>query len=72
MASSDIEQDLSDDDVVVSGSRRRTGQGLASRPKGGQARWEASATRNYALQEGEDGSIAGVLGGIEEASKRRR
>ena len=37
-----------------------------------QARWEAGAQKNWDLQEGADGSIESVLGGIEEASKRQR
>ena len=68
MATSDPE--YSDDDVVVNGN---PGQRLAARPKQREAaRWEAAASRNYELQEAADGSIAGVLGGIEEAEKRRR
>ena len=37
-----------------------------------QARWEAGAQRNWDLQEGADGSIESVLGGLEEANKRKR
>lgn len=46
---------------------------IAARPKEtARARWEAGAQRNWDLQEGEDGSLEGVLGGLEEASKRAR
>ncbi|RMX87181.1 hypothetical protein D0868_15027 [Hortaea werneckii] len=46
---------------------------MASRPKErGQARWEESVNRNWELQEAPDGSIEGVLGGLEEADKRKR
>lgn len=68
MATSDPE--YSDDDVVISGT---AGRRLTSRPKQREAaRWEQGAGRSYELHEGADGSIAGVLGGIEEAGKRRR
>ncbi|KAK5109219.1 hypothetical protein LTR62_007201 [Meristemomyces frigidus] len=57
-----------DEDEVRSGARTMT-----SRPKDrAQARWEEVATRNWELHEGADGTIEGVLGGIEEASKRKR
>ncbi|KAK3672929.1 hypothetical protein LTR78_007282 [Recurvomyces mirabilis] len=46
---------------------------MVSRPKDRvQARWEEAANRNWELQEGADGSIEGVLGGLEEAGKRKR
>lgn len=46
---------------------------MPSRSKGrAQARWEAGATRSYDMQEAPDGSIEGMLGGIEEAGKRKR
>ena len=46
---------------------------MASRPKErAQAKWEAAASRNWDLQEAADGSIEGVLGGLEEADKRKR
>lgn len=62
--------EYSDDDIVINGA---AGRRLAARPKQREAaRWEAAASRNYELQEAADGSIAGVLGGIEEAGKRRR
>ncbi|OTA24778.1 hypothetical protein BTJ68_12234 [Hortaea werneckii EXF-2000] len=68
MADSGDEYD--EDDVVAPG---RGGKNLASRPKErGQARWEESVNRNWELQEAPDGSIEGVLGGLEEANKRKR
>ena len=68
MADSDGEYD--DDDVHVAG---RGGRSMASRPKErAQAKWEAAASRNWELQEAADGSIEGVLGGLEEAGKRKR
>jgi transcription initiation factor TFIIH subunit 2 len=72
MADSDGEYEASDDDVPV-GARSSNGRGLATRPKGrAQARWEAAASSNWELQEGADGGIEGILGGLEEAGKRRR
>ncbi|KAK4580354.1 hypothetical protein LTR86_000557 [Recurvomyces mirabilis] len=57
-----------DEDDVRSGKRS-----MVSRPKDrAQARWEEAANRNWELQEGADGSIEGVLGGLEEAGKRKR
>lgn len=68
MADSGDEYD--EDDVVAPG---RGGKSMASRPKErGQARWEESVNRNWELQEAPDGSIEGVLGGLEEADKRKR
>jgi len=68
MADSDGEYD--DDDVHVPG---RGGRSMVSRPKErAQAKWEAAASRNWELQEAADGSIEGVLGGLEEAGKRKR
>jgi transcription initiation factor TFIIH subunit 2 len=74
MADSDPEYDDrdvdDDDDIPITGGRRRQ---MASRPKGRtQARWEAKASRNWELQEAADGGLEGVLGGIEEAWKRKR
>ncbi len=71
MASDQEYDDQSDEEETgVRDGRRRT---MASRPKDrGQARWEEAANRNWELQEGADGSIEGVLGGLEEASKRKR
>ena len=74
MADSDPEYDehAADDDDEVRPSGRG-GKSMASRPKGrAHATWEAAASRNWELQEGADGSIEGVLGGIEEAGKRKR
>lgn len=68
MAHSDAEYD--DDDVVLPG---RGGRSMVARPKErAQATWEAAASRNWELQEGADGGIEGVLGGLEEAGKRKR
>lgn len=68
MADSGDEYD--EDDVVAPG---RSGKGMVSRPKERvQARWEESVNRNWELQEAADGSIEGVLGGLEEAGKRKR
>ena len=80
MADSDHEYDeaASDNDVDMSmngtaRSSRPRGARLASRPRDrAQARWEAAASSNWELHEGADGSIEGVLGGLEEAGKRRR
>ena len=80
MADSDPEYDDagSDDDVAMSvngagRSARSKGRAMVARPKErAQAKWEAAATSNWDLQEGADGSIEGVLGGLEEAGKRRR
>lgn len=79
MADSDGEYDGagSDDEVgiAVNGagpSARQTGRSVTSRPRQReQARWEAAATSNWELQ-GADGSLEGMLGGLEEAGKRRR
>lgn len=73
MADSDHEYGGSDDDIPATGAGPSNGRSVASRPKErAQARWEAGATRNWQLQEAADGSIEGVLGGIEEAAKRKR
>ena len=79
MADSDPDDQGSDDDVRVmangaaDGAAQSRRRALASRPKGReQARWEAAATSNWDLQEAADGSIEGILGGIEEAGKRKR
>lgn len=74
MAHSDPEYDDQeaddDDDVVMPG---RGGRSMASRPKDrAQATWEATISRNWELQEAVDGSLEGVLGGLEEAGKRKR
>jgi transcription initiation factor TFIIH subunit 2 len=63
----------SDDDVPGLGADKASGRSIASRPKGrAHARWEAGASRNYELLDGADGGLEGVLGGIEEAAKRKR
>ena len=59
----------SDNDAEVNGSRR----GQKQRPKErAQAKWEVAASGNWQLREAADGSIEGVLGGIEQAGKRQR
>lgn len=71
MADSDPDYDIpgSDEDVVSAGK----GRSMAARPKEREkARWEASAIRTSGMDEATDGSIEGMLGGIEEAEKRRR
>ncbi|KXL41819.1 hypothetical protein M433DRAFT_65922 [Acidomyces richmondensis BFW] len=56
--------------MPISSGRRSD---LASRLKErAQAAWEGAASRNWELQEAEDGSIEGVLGDLEEAGKRQR
>lgn len=59
--------DSSDDEVV-------TGQGKAasSKPHRARAIWENLKTKNHDLGDDVDANIEGVLGGIEEANKRRR
>ncbi|EME48193.1 hypothetical protein DOTSEDRAFT_69968 [Dothistroma septosporum NZE10] len=65
MADSDPE--LDDGDGPSMGTQ------MASRPKGREkARWEASANSKLAYQEAAGGSIEDVLGGREEAAKRKR
>ncbi|GAB7366095.1 hypothetical protein MBLNU230_g7658t2 [Neophaeotheca triangularis] len=60
----------SDDDIVRPGDR---GAAAGKKPQQrGQAKWEAAASRTWELQEAADGSIEGVLGGMEEANKRKR
>ena len=74
MADSDPEY-ISDDDVGVgaNGAGKSTSRNMASRPKGrAQARWEAAVESTWQLHEGADGDIQGVLGGLEEAGKRKR
>lgn len=72
MADSDGEYDShGSDDHVTSGKGK--GKAMPSRSKGrAQASWEAGATRSYEMHEAPDGSIEGMLGGIEEAGKRKR
>ena len=70
-----------DEDINIRGSRtganrtNNSGKGNAAGGQGrgrAQARWEATAQRNLDLHEDANGSIEGVLGGLEEASKRKR
>jgi len=78
----DYDMRLSDDDeddVNIRGARnggprqsRDPSKAKAAPKEGARARWEATAQKNWDLQEGEDGSLEGVLGGLEEASKRAR
>lgn len=78
MSDGEYDDHGSDDDIaeVVNGGgggSRGNGRAMVSRSKGReQARWEAAATSNWELHEGADGDIEGVLGGIEEAGKRKR
>lgn len=78
MSDPDYDEQGSDDDIEIGVNGNGAGpsgggRAMASRPKDrGQARWEAAATSNWELHEGADGDIEGVLGGIEEAGKRRR
>lgn len=75
MADSDEGYDgASDDDIQMNGAGPSgKGKELASRPKGrAQATWEAGVNRGWELQETADDAIDGMLGGIEEASKRKR
>ncbi|GAM83647.1 hypothetical protein ANO11243_016350 [Dothideomycetidae sp. 11243] len=74
MADSDYEYDGHDDDVDdvnIPTSRGAQGRGTRSKQAKTQA-WEAAASKNWDLQEGADGNIESVLGGIEEANKRKR
>ena len=68
MADSDYEYDAhgdDHDDVNIPGRARAQGTRKT------QA-WEAAASKNWDLQEGADGNIQSVLGGLEEANKRKR
>jgi len=69
-ASSDEETHA--DHNIQGGRRSGTGaNGTKSKHRTTQA-WEAAASKNWDLQEGADGRIEAVLGGLEEADKRRR
>lgn len=57
--------DSSDDEVVSSKMR------AAANPKRARAIWENLATNTHDLGDA-NGNMEGVLGGIEEANKRRR
>ncbi|KAK5010440.1 hypothetical protein LTR28_009920 [Elasticomyces elasticus] len=86
MADSDPEyagdSNVDNEDLNINGAASHSG--IHSRDKGkgkaatrvtadrAQARWEAGANKNWDLQEGEDGNIEDVLGGLEEAGKRKR
>ncbi len=63
----DSENEYSDDEIVTG-----KGRAAASKPKRAHARWENLATKTHDLGDAADGNIEGVLGGIEEANKRRR
>lgn len=68
MADSDHEYD-EDDEIRPNGR----GQFMATRPKArALARWEEGATGTGDLRQGADGDLLDVLGGIEEAAKRKR
>lgn len=72
MADSDHEYD-EDDDIQMNGGGHGKGRAMASRPKSrALARWEEGATGTGDLREGADGNLLDVLGGIEEAAKRKR
>lgn len=74
MADSDHEYD-EDDDIEMNGNGHGKGKGraMASRPKSrALARWEEGATGTGDLRQGADGNLLDVLGGIEEAAKRKR
>ena len=73
----DSDQDYDDDVEMTANGAGASGapgrRAMVSRPKErAQARWEAAATSNWELHEAEDGGIEGVLGGLEEAGKRKR
>lgn len=59
-----------DEDVDMGVGARNTRS--TARPKKTQAAWEGGVTREFDLTEAEDGSLGDVLGGIEEANKRRQ
>lgn len=74
MADSDLEYG-SDGGLEVNGTgtAQSSGRATSSRPRErAQAKWEAAASRHWNLQEGVDGGIEDVLGGLEEADKRKR
>lgn len=62
----DSDNEYSDDDIVTG-----KGRAAASNPKRAHARWENLATKTHDLGDA-NGNIESVLGGIEEANKRRR
>lgn len=74
MASSDYEMGLSDDEHRASTRNHGPGKSkaVATKPKEKRAAWEAIGLKNWDLHEGDDGNLQGVLGGLEEASKRAR
>lgn len=78
MSDGDYDGQGSDDDIEdrMNGAGPATNHGkrpMVSRPKDrAQARWEAAATSNWELRAAHDGDIQGVLGGIDEADKRKR
>ncbi|WPH04071.1 Hypothetical protein R9X50_00695600 [Acrodontium crateriforme] len=73
MADSDPEYDEhgSDDDVDMNINGTGKGRSMASRSKP-QAKWEGGVSRDWELEGALDGNLEGVLGGIEEAQKRKR
>ncbi|CAK3974764.1 probable RNA polymerase II transcription initiation nucleotide excision repair factor TFIIH [Lecanosticta acicola] len=76
MADSDPEYDehASDDDANMNGAASSgRGGAMASRSKrSDMARWEASASKSWELQDAPDDGLEGILGGVEEAAKRKR
>lgn len=66
MADSDHEYD-EDDEIHTNG------RSMASRPKPrALARWEEGATGTGDIRQGADGNLLEMLGGAEEAAKRKR
>jgi transcription initiation factor TFIIH subunit 2 len=76
MSDSDMDYDgngSDDDGDARDGANASSKQGTASRPRGrAQAKWEAMASRTWDVQDGADGALESMLGGIEEAAKRKR
>ncbi len=77
MSDGGYDEQGSDDDIAITNGAGPSGargkRAMVSRPRDrGQAKWEAAATSNWELHGGVDGDIGGVLGGLEEAGKRKR
>lgn len=62
------DEDHESDDEIVTGNRRAAASNGKHRAR---AIWENLNTKTHDLGDG-DGNMEGVLGGIEEANKRRR
>lgn len=67
----DYVEDVSDEEAVVSGSRRRAGRSGGDRARGADTNFEVTRTWDQ-LVEGADGSITGAVEGLLEAGKRKR